>query len=87
VAETTVQRESWLDQGFEVLKEDVIYVFNNGVKISRTMEQDLFPAELACAECFISYKVLDAAGLPLLPARQNFANTCREAFWIKYHSS
>lgn len=87
MAETREARESWLDQGFEVLKEDRVYVFNNGVKISRTMEQDLFPAALACAECFISYKVLDAAGLPIFPVRLNFANTCRESFWIKYHSA
>jgi len=83
----TIETESWLDQGFEVKKEQTEYVFNNGVVIRRLIEQDQFPAELACAECFIRYEVVSSApSLSVRPARKNFNNTCRESFWMKYHS-
>ena len=79
--------ERWEDQGFEVRKEITTYLFDNGVVIRRTVEQDDFPSDLACAECWICYEVLSPGSLesPPRPARQTFSNACREAFWLKYH--
>ncbi len=79
--------DSWRDQGFEVRKSATTYWFANGVAIRRTVEQDDFPDEQVCAECWITYEVLASGALAeaLTPARQVFANTCRETFWLAYH--
>lgn len=79
--------ERWEDQGFEVRKEITTYLFDNGVVIRRTVEQDDFPSDLACAECWICYEVVERGQLPALPAptRLVFNNACRESFWLAYH--
>jgi hypothetical protein len=85
--ETVVERLSWIDQGFEVTKEVTRYVFNDGAVIERTLEQDGFPSELACAECWITYRVIAGShdGSEIQPASKTFDNACREAFWLAYH--
>lgn len=88
IVQQTSEHERWIDQGFEVSRERTVYVFDNGVVISREVEQDQFPSELACAECWISYCVLDDAGLPhIQPQQKSFANACRESFWLAYHTA
>jgi hypothetical protein len=88
IVQESIKRESWLDQGFEVQKEECVYRFDNGALIRRTIEQDHFPSELACAECFIAYKVLEQPlAQQISPIRQLFGNACRELFWLKYHSA
>lgn len=76
-----------MDQGFEVSKEETIYRFDNGVAIRRCVEQDQFPTELACAECWICYEVVEPVPVAVSPARKTFENACREAFWLKYHTA
>jgi hypothetical protein len=84
----SVERSSWTDQGFEVSKEIAEYRFGNGVIIRRTVEQDDFPSETACAECWITYEVISKGPLPeIVPARKTFENTCRESFWLAYHTT
>lgn len=85
--ETVVERQSWTDQGFEVTKEVTRYVFNDGAVIERAVEQDSFPSELACAECWITYRVIASSndGREIRPASKTFDNACREAFWLAYH--
>ncbi|MRD72168.1 hypothetical protein GH865_02745 [Rhodocyclus tenuis] len=87
IVRQTQTAESWLDQGFEVRKETHTYCFDNGVIVRKTVEQDAFPSAAACAECWISYEVLgdSAAAMAIVPARQSFASTCRESFWLSYH--
>lgn len=86
IVEQSVVRESWLDQGFEVQRECTDYRFDNGVHLRRVVEQDQFPSELACAECWISYEVIGHAPCcQVSPAGKSFDNACREAFWLKYH--
>lgn len=79
--------ETWQDQGCTVSKSTTTYRFANGVVIRRTLEQDDFPSEQACAECWITYEVLAAGDLAErpTPVRQVFANACRETFWLAYH--
>lgn len=83
------ERTAWLDQGVEVTRAVTDYRFDNGVEIRRTVEQDDFPCEQVCAECWITYEVTgQAAGQPAVsPARQVFANACREAFWLRYFTA
>lgn len=84
----TVEESRWRDQGFEVRKEVATYRFDNGAVIRRTVEQDDFPSEAACAECWITYEVLSngAAGVAIEPTRKVFENACREAFWLAYYA-
>ena len=85
--ETT--KESWLDQGFEVHNEKTTYWFEDGTVIRRTVEQDTFPDDLACAESGITYEVIQN-GQPQVavePMRKTFDNRCREVFWTRFHTS
>ena len=83
------QRTSWPDQGFEVVRDVRIFRFENGARIAQIIEQDDFPSELACAECWISYEVLSApdSGISVDPPKKTFDNHCRESFWLAYHTA
>lgn len=85
--ETVVEKISWMDQGFEVVRDVTRYYFDDGVVIDRMVEQDNCPSQLACAECWITYEVLSHgnAGIGIEPAMKTFDNACREAFWLAYH--
>lgn len=85
VANTSV----WQEQGFAVSTEVTDYRFENGVVIRRTVEQDDQPSEQACAECWITYEVIDqgSAATVIHPARVVFQNACRESFWLTYHTA
>ena len=86
ITEQAVATERWLDQGFEVVQEETVYRFSNGVVIRRQIEQDQFPSELACAECWISYEVMEQPpALAIQPVHKSFDNACREAYWLNYH--
>ncbi|RZI42681.1 hypothetical protein EGT07_11830 [Herbaspirillum sp. HC18] len=89
ISDTTTEKSSWEDQGFEVSKEVTDYRFENGVVIRRTVEQDNFPSEAACAEMWIIYEVLSKGIVEgdISPARKVFENACREAFWLSYHTA
>jgi len=88
ISDMTTTKSSWQDQGFEVSKEVTDYRFENGVVIRRTVEQDNFPSEAACAEIWIIYEVISKGSVEgnISPARQVFENACREAFWLSYHT-
>lgn len=77
--------ESWPDQGFTVKRCSSTYWFDNGVVLRRVIEQDDFPSDLACAECWIDYQVVSVADVDVQPRQKSFDNTCREAFWLAYH--
>jgi hypothetical protein len=89
ISHEEVERTSWPDQGFEVTKEVTDYHFDNGAVIRRTVEQDNFPSDAACAECWISYEVRSAGNVvaDISPARKVFENACRESFWLAYHTA
>lgn len=89
LADESVERTSWLDQGIEVRQEVAVYRFADGAVIRRTVEQDSFPSDLACTECWITYEVLahGDSGSPIHPVRQVFENACRESFWLAYHTT
>lgn len=79
--------ESWPDQGFTVTRRSTTFWFDNGVVLQRVVEQDDFPSDLACAECWIDYQVVSAADLDVQPVQKSFDNTCRESFWLAYHQA
>nr|WP_294864507.1 hypothetical protein [uncultured Pseudogulbenkiania sp.] len=86
IIEFSTTQDMWLDQGIEVRLEQTIYRFDNGVVIRHEIEQDEFPSELACAECLISYEIIEQVpGKEITPASKRFDNTCQESFWLKYH--
>jgi hypothetical protein len=87
IAEQTSKQERWTDQGFEVTREVADFRFEDGVVIRRTTEQDQFPTELACAECWIEYRVIESAGRTICPQHKQFDNHCREAWWLRYHTA
>lgn len=86
ITERRSRHESWSDQGFDITREITDYRFADGVVIRRSIEQDQFPTELACAECWIEYEVVEPAGQQICPARKHFASRCREAWWLRYHT-
>ncbi|NHR05712.1 hypothetical protein HA052_10925 [Chromobacterium haemolyticum] len=80
-------RNRWTDQGYTVVAEQSTYVFDDGAMIQRTTEQDDYPAEAACAECWIRYEVVrQPPGDAIQPGHICFNNACREAFWRRYFS-
>lgn len=89
ISDMTVEKSSWTDQGFEVSKEVINYRFDNGAVVQRTVEQDNFPSDAACAECWIIYEVISTGNTvaDISPARKVFENSCRESFWLAYHTA
>ena len=87
ILEYTVEESRWQDQGFAVWQQITTYVFDDGAIIRRTVEQDDFPSDAVCAECWIRYEVLadPASQIHVTPRDKTFDNRCREAFWLKYH--
>ena len=84
-----IAQSSWQEDGFEVRQEVATYYFSNGVVVRRTSEEDSFPSQAACAECWITYEVPSNGQAPVevLPAVRRFDSRCREAFWLKFHSA
>ncbi len=89
ISNKTVDKSCWQDQDFEVCKEVTTYYFDNRAVIRRTVEQDNFPSEAICAECWITYEVISTGdtGIDINPKRKVFENTCRESFWLAYHTA
>ncbi|WP_299797391.1 hypothetical protein [uncultured Shewanella sp.] len=85
------QSDSYIDAGvdagggglIEVSEFEATYHYDNGVVIRHKVERDSAPSELLCEECWISYEVLDFAGLEITPFRKTFYNSCQEEFWLK----
>ena len=84
-----IAQSSWQEDGFDVRQEVPTYYFSNGVVVRRTSEEDSFPSQAACAECWITYEVPSNGQAPVevLPAVRRFDSRCREAFWLKFHSA
>ncbi|NBF11889.1 hypothetical protein [Pseudomonas sp. Fl4BN1] len=80
-------QETWLDQGFTVTAEEKTYAFDDGALIKRLAEQDNFPSDAVCAECWISYEVVrQPLDKMVSPSHISFNNACREAYWLRYFS-
>ncbi|CAI8904006.1 HIPIP domain-containing protein [Pseudomonas donghuensis] len=78
-------QETWLDQGFTVSAEEHIYAFDDGALIKRLAEQDNFPSDAACAECWISYEIVrQPLDKTVSPCHISFNSACREAYWLRY---
>ncbi|OHX14110.1 hypothetical protein [Chromobacterium sphagni] len=78
----------WRERDCEVSLEECVYRFANGVVIQRSVEQDDYPGELACAECWIGYQVLELGESPgISPMQKTFDNACRESWWLAYHAA
>ncbi len=76
--------ERWHDQELEVTRERTLYRFANGVVLACEIEQDDQPQALVCAECWISYDVVQQPPtLQVTPDRKGFDSRCRQAFWLK----
>ncbi len=88
VTQSSSTTEHWLDQDYQVSRTDTTYQFSDGAHIHCQIDQDDFPAELACAECWICYTVIQhPEGSPIQPSRIQFDNSCRESWWRTYHSA
>lgn len=89
IARRSSEQSCWQEDGFEVRQEVATYYFSNGVVVRRTSEQDSFPSQAACAECWISYDVPSngQASILVAPDSRRFDSTCREAFWLKFHTA
>jgi hypothetical protein len=89
VIDRVASTSAWQEPGFAVSIEVADYRFENGVVIRRTVEQDDQPSEQACAECWITYEVIDHGSVAtgISPARVVFQNACRESFWLAYHTA
>lgn len=87
VEEKTVHCHRYQDNGVNVDVCEEICRFCDGVVLRRTMEIDdvcaALESEGVCAECWISYDVLDNAGIDVQPKRKVFSNTCQARFWLR----
>lgn len=80
-------QETWFDQGFTVTAEEKTYAFDDGALIKRLAEQDNFPSDAVCAECWIGYEVVrQPLDKTVSPSHISFNNACREAYWLRYFS-
>ncbi|MED5611946.1 MULTISPECIES: hypothetical protein [Pseudomonas] len=81
----------WHENGFEVRQSISTYEFSDGVIIRRMLERDDYPPDetLLCAECWITYEVVrdGPAAAAVQPRRMTFDSTCREAFWLRFHTA
>lgn len=70
--------------GDNIIEEcEIIYTFNNGVKVLYEMESDSFQSDNVCYECWISYEVIHDNGYVISPKKKMFYNSCQEKFWLK----
>lgn len=83
IIDESIKTYNYTDDDIEICEQEKTYYFHNGVIIRYLSEQDNAPSELLCAECWISYEVLDARQLPIKPLRKSFHNHCQESFWMK----
>lgn len=80
-------QDTWLDQGYTVTAEEKTYAFDDGAIIKRLAEQDEYPSDAACAECWIHYEVIrQPFDKTVSPCHISFNNECREAYWQRYFS-
>ncbi|SDI53969.1 hypothetical protein SAMN04488540_10234 [Ferrimonas sediminum] len=83
------QQRWYQDQGVEVCETEYHYWFDNGVELIQLEEQDHLPetdaapAADCCLECWISYRVIQTAGLAIRPLRKQFHNRCQQRYWLK----
>ncbi|MEQ1962354.1 hypothetical protein ABLB69_04090 [Xenorhabdus khoisanae] len=74
------------DENSIIEDKEIIYSFDNGVKIIYLEEseklEDEYPEQL-CQEKWVSYKVLDSNGFTITPREKNFYNICQEKYWVK----
>ncbi|MGI0119828.1 hypothetical protein [Zooshikella sp. RANM57] len=87
IVKQSESKNSYLDEGVEVKEVETTYYFDNGVIIKNTIEQDTIPSDNVCPECWISYSVIDTAGINIQPLNKLFHNHCQEQFWLKMHSN
>jgi len=81
---------SYQDEEISVECSECYFHFSNGAVIKQTLEQDMdeSPADVVCAECWISYQVVSAPDdLSIRPQTKSFINRCQESFWLKMTAS
>ncbi len=87
VEKKEVRRDSYQDGGVNVDVCEETYRFYDGVVLRRVVEIDdvcaALESEGVCAECWISYDVLNSAGIDVQPKRKAFSNTCQARFWLR----
>jgi len=86
VIDQHTKHSRYTDQGIEVETSVSCYHFDNGVIVRCTTEQDSEAdrdALLSCEECWISYELVESAGLEISPRQKGFHNACQQAFWLK----
>jgi hypothetical protein len=83
VVNKSTKTNSYIDDEIEICEAEITYNFDNGVVVQHKTERDNVPSDLVCAECWISYEVIEAAQQKITPLRKTFSNTCQEAFWLK----
>lgn len=87
VEKKATRRDSYQDSGVNVDVCEETYQFCDGVVLRRLVEIDdvcaALESEGVCAECWISYDVLDSAEIDVQPKRKVFSNTCQARFWLK----
>ncbi|SQI35644.1 Uncharacterised protein [Leminorella richardii] len=87
VEKKAIRRDSYQESGVKVDVCEETYRFCDGVVLRRLIEIDdvcaALESEGVCAECWISYEVLDSAGIDIQPKCKVFSNTCQMRFWLR----
>ena len=72
------------DELAEVRVTQSLYRFSNGVELLHRREQEQQQSDdQLCAECWISYQVLNNNGFAITPSQKSFSNVCQQRFWLK----
>lgn len=76
------------DELAEVRVKESLYRFSNGVELLYRREQEQRQsADQLCAECWISYRVLNNRGFAISPNQKSFSNPCQQRFWLKMQAA
>ena len=84
IVSQVVTDNSYKDQGVAVNSYETIFSFSNGVVLKYDVEFDEVPlSSEVCAECWISYEIIDSLTETISPTKKTFVNKCQESFWLK----
>lgn len=75
---------SYIDQGVRVNNIENMITFSDGVVIKHSVEFDeVKPSDEVCAECWITYEVIESIIGEITPMKKMFTNKCQESFWLR----
>lgn len=86
ISQRTLTDNRYEEAGLEIVSQQGLYTFCDGVVVRRRFEMEQDPADSAqaCPECWIDYQVISTPqGVEVSPRQKAFSNKCQELFWLR----